>query len=611
MEDEIDLKTLSDIPVSANNAVTTRKYIFVKGMPSRLKQAQLKPYGITDVVYFDDYKEMFDVLYDIWNESQKISNSELDLYQNIPIISLRQNDEKNARYFYHCKNLNDLKKNTVTIPYFFIERKTREKILANIETHKIHIIYGTRVSGKSYLLIDLYKSIKDRKTMFFDGRLRINDNAFKQILATKNAVVIFDTGALSARQIDALLLSANNIHRNSTDIVLALNNSDNDVTGLIKLRIKEFSLDKNMIIDYDISNRLNSEENRQINDRLPYASLPPFKEHLSIIDNLIEAGNIMNISGKFEHIPIDSDISYKDLALLITLATKKKVYSLDIIKFGLEQEIGKAVSKYNPYIDIMPSNIIEKDSADMSSIKYIVNAHYWLCRALGEFATNKNNYDKIINAYKYIIERLKANAGSAQYKQYRACREFILFDTINKIFLNEKGGQMPLIVCLYREMHSFFANDAQFLHQNAKCYFRYSFYPKNQEKERYLNEALTMSKISAEMFENQYNERKNEKVLISQAHVHYTIASILSTICKQHKYQYIDEIRDAIEAIHIALCSPYNIDDFRNKHRSLSSTSIDSIIQDIYTADIQLDSDLNKKLSNIIQQMIARTDTVF
>lgn len=605
LDDEIDLKTLSEIPISSENAVTTKKYIFVKGEPSRLKQAELKVYGITDVVCFDNFQEMYDSLFDIWKESEKISDDELSMYQNIPIKSLPQDEDSNAGYFYYCKYLNDLKKHVITIPYFFIQRDISEKILNNIGMHKIHIVYGNRVSGKSYLLIDLYQRIKDRQKLFFDGRERINDDAFNKLIEMTNAVIIFDIGSLSRNQIDMLLLSAATVRKNCSDVVFVLNKSDNDVTGLIKLRIKELRLDKNMIINYDLSNKLNKKESDDINSRLPYSSLPPFEIKHSIIDNLIAAGHMMNKSGKFQNISLGYNMNYKELALLIVLATKEKIYSLDIVKFGFEQEIERALQRYQPYIDIMSADIIEKDSSDLSSTKYIVNAQYWLCRALGDFAINKNNYSTIIDAYKYIIDRLKANAGTEKYKQYKACREYILFDTINRVFLNEKGGQLPLIAHLYGEMHKLLANDVHFLHQNAKCYFRFSFYERNTEQEKYLRDALTMSKISAKMLENEYEENRNDKILISLAHVQYTIASILSEMCKRHKYEDIEEVRCAIEAIYLALYSPYNIDDYKDSHRSFSSTAISNMLLDMYSPSInvQLDNDLNRKLSDIFSQI--------
>ena len=93
------------------------------------------------------------------------------------------------------------------------------------------------------------------------------------------------------------------------------------------------------------------------------------------------------------------------------------------------------------------------------------------------------------------------NAGSSKYRQHSVCREYILFDTINRIFLNKSRGQLPLTVYLYKELHKILANDAQFLHQNAKCYFRFSDYHNNTDPEKYLTSALKMSKISHDMIE--------------------------------------------------------------------------------------------------------------
>lgn len=605
LEDEIDLKTLSSLPVPPQNASSTRKFIFVKGKPSRIQEASYKTFGITDIIWFESYDEMYDILLELWIESQKISDDELEYYQNIPIKTLPQNAEENASYFYYCKYLNDLKNHIISIPYFFVERDICQKILDNISLHKIHIIYGNSVSGKSYLLIDIYRRIKDRQKLFFDGRARINNAAFQKLIEMKNAVLIFDTGTLNREQIDSLLLSSTTIYNNNSDIILALNAHDSDISGLIKLRTKESKLDYKNLIEYELSNQLNTKESNAINDLLPYVDLPIFEKKHSIIDNLIRASHIMNINGKFKNISL-SNMNYKELALLIVLATKGKIYSLDIVKLSFESEIDTIIRLYSPYIDRTISNIIEKDSTDLSTIKYIVNAQYWLCRALGNFAINKNNYSIISDAYKYIITKLMDNAGSSKYRQYKACREYILFDTVNRIFLNESKGQLPLTVYLYGELHKILANDAHFLHQNAKCYFRFSHYNKNDEPEKYLTSALKMSKISLEMMKNNYEETKNEKILISQAHVQYTIASILSKLCKYHNYTDETEITETIESIYLALYSPYNIDDYKNIRNNLSSRSISNMITDMFNPDInkpKISNESNYKLSEIVEHI--------
>lgn len=604
LEDEIDLKTLSSLPISQQNAPSTRKFIFVKGKPSRLQESSYKSFGITDIIYFDSFDNMYDSLLDIWIESTKISEDELENYQNIPIRTLSKNPDDNASYFYYCKNLNDLKKQTISIPYFSIKRTVCKEILENIKLHKIHIIHGPAVSGKSYLLINIYQGIQDRQKLFFDSRVRINAIAFRNLTEMKNAVMIFDVGALSREQIDLLLLNSDTISNNNSDVVLALNTRDNDISGLIKLRIKESSLNYNNLIEYELDNKLDTDEIDLINNLLPYVDLPIFQKKYSIIDNLIRANQIMNKKGKFEYVPLPT-MNYKELALLIVLATKEKIYSLDIIKLGLESEIEDAIKLYSPYIDKTLSTKIEKDSTDLSTIKYIVNAQYWLCNALGNFATNKNNYSVISDAYKYIITKLIDNAGSSKYRQHSVCREYILFDTINRIFLNKSRGQLPLTVYLYKELHKILANDAQFLHQNAKCYFRFSDYHNNTDPEKYLTSALKMSKISHDMMRNNYEEIGNEKILISQAHVQYTIASILSKLCIYHNYTDSTEIAETIDAIYLALYSPYNIDDY-NTHNNLSSKSISRMIQDMFNPNIikpEINKDSQYKLSEIIERI--------
>ena len=156
LDDEIDLKTLSTWPFDykeKDNLSCTM--IFVKGYPSKLQKSKYKTYGITDIVCFDTYDEMYLLLVDAWNEAQKIQTFELDMYNHIKIEDIPGSDiEENQRYFLWNKVLYDLKNDSIKFPYYFITRNISKVLLDNIAKNKVHLVYGSRVSGKSYFLTE-------------------------------------------------------------------------------------------------------------------------------------------------------------------------------------------------------------------------------------------------------------------------------------------------------------------------------------------------------------------------------------------------------------------------------------------------------------------------
>lgn len=70
LDDEMDLKSIDSLPVDYQNKDNLSKtIIFVKGQPGQKMISKYKTYGITDVVCFDEYTEMYSYLYETWQAS--------------------------------------------------------------------------------------------------------------------------------------------------------------------------------------------------------------------------------------------------------------------------------------------------------------------------------------------------------------------------------------------------------------------------------------------------------------------------------------------------------------------------------------------------------------
>lgn len=586
LDDEIDLKTLSNAAIDFQFKDTlSRTIIFVKGKPSKLQKSKFKTYGITDVVCFDCFDSMYSFLFDIWEESTHIADEELEQYSNVSIAHIRADEvDTNRDFFFWGKGLLNLKEKKITYPYYFISRDISDTLIQNLTKNKIHLVYGSRVSGKSYLLADVYRKIRDRAVVFLDGKSRLSEKAFSRLMESKNTVILLDIGAINREQFEQILLYVESIHRNGSNFVIAINANDSDIHGIIKWKIKQRPYINDYILRYTLSNKF-SEKNEivNINKLMPPVNLPQYIHKRTLLDQLIYTEKMLKEKGQYSSIRLKVS-STKQLVLLIILAIKESIYSAEIVNFALDQEIVEAATLYAPFIERIETSTFEKDSNDLSRIKYTLNSKYWLRRELGTYARREVNHIKIAVAYQYIIERIFEVEQNNEYRRRRLCKDYIMFDVMNDIFLDEYGGNLKLNFFIYSKLHSYLAGDFNFLHQEAKCYTNYAYSLKsNEEKKKHLSNAREFALLSLDMILRRYENSPNEHLIISKAHVQYTIATILSDLCKADGYSNPQLLQEAIDAVCVALNSPYNNDDYRRECKQRASQGITTFLTFIYT----------------------------
>lgn len=585
LDDEIDLKTLSSAAIDFQFKDTlSRTIVFIKGQPSKLQRSKFKTYGITDVVCFDSYDSMYVFLSAVWVESTHIADEELEQYSNVSISHIKADEvDKNRNFFFWGKGLLDLKEKKITYPYYFISRDVTDTIIQQLTQNKIHLVYGSRVSGKSYLLADVCSKIRDRTVIFLDGKSRLSEKAFSRLLQSTNTVVLLDIGAINRDQFERILLCAESIHKNECNFVVCVNANDSDMHGIIKWKIKQYPYINNYILRYTLSNKFGEKtEIVKINKLMPPVNLPQYSHKRTLLDQLIYTEKMLKAKGQYSSIRLKIS-STKQLALLIILAIKESIYSTEIVNFALDQEIVEASKRYTPFIERIETSTFEKDPTDLSSIKYTLNSKYWLRRELGAYARNEANHIRIAEAYQYIIKCITEVSQQNEYRRRRLCRDYIMFDVMNDIFLDEYGGNLKLNLFIYSKLHSDLAGDFNFLHQEAKCYTNYAYSLKSsEEKRKHLCIAREFALLSLSMISQRYENTPNENLVISMAHVQYTIATILSDLCKTDKYSNSLLMQEAIDAVCVALYSPYNNDDYRRERRQRASQGITNFLNYTY-----------------------------
>ena len=68
-------------------------------------------------------------------------------------------------------------------------------------------------------------------------------------------------------------------------------------------------------------------------------------------------------------------------------------------------EIYHQVEVVAPFIDCESTWSFERTARDNSPEKYVLNGEYWLIKCMADFV-KLENYDKIIDAYKYLIRKV-------------------------------------------------------------------------------------------------------------------------------------------------------------------------------------------------------------
>lgn len=585
LDDEIDL-LYSLVPTEAQGNQTAR-YICLTQKPSLFDELKYEKYGITHCIIFDSYDSIYDELYLAGLEAQKISVDDLMHYRKFNVQRLPSDYESNKSYLLFGKSLIG-KDHTITFPYYFISREESTTIINNFTAYNLQLLLGSRCSGKSYILADIASKIRDRDVFYFETKDRLSDQAFDQLLRKENCVIIADNGVLSNDQFEILLENFSVLEQNKINIVIAVDKNNRDFSSILRLYELQGRINSETIPQIVIANKFSPQELAQLNPLLTAIAAGIFSPHKTIVDNIIDISNKLEEKSKYDKITPKCR-SVQELASLIVLGIEKKVYSSLATKLDLHQELLTQQKTTEPLVDCEATWSFEKSRSDNSPVKYVLNAEYWLCRYLETFARADDNYNLIVDAYKYIITQIISYEGKPDIlfgNKRTSYRDYIFFDNINRLFsFNKASGKegLALIRVIYEGLNDLLSVDPNYMHQRAKCYIKSSYYEiETKEKMDCLDKAYRDANVALQVFSQRYDECKNEKLVISMDHIIYTQALILCHKCFIDDYSDVSANTSAIQTLHVALNSPYNTYSFAKT----DSFNYQSVIEKIVYAAI-------------------------
>ena len=587
LDDEIDLLAYS-LPES-NTTVRTSKYLCAISTPSTIEQLKFEKYGITHCILFESYDSIYNELFQIGLESEKISVDDLVAFRSMSINLLPSTYEKNQPYLFFGKSL--IEKNTssraISLPYYFISRTITGTVISNFNYYNIQVLVGSGCSGRSYIMADIVYRIRDKDIFLFETKDRLNDAAFNSLLNREDCILLFDSNSLTPSQIQQLLLSKKTLSNNRIFVVIFAGKKDRDLSGILKLYEIQGKLSENDYYIASINNKLSKDELDQLNPLLTAINVGVFNEKKTIVDNIIICGYKLRIKTKYNNYNPQLRTAL-DVAALIALATEKKIYANRAVELDILDQIRDQNLKLAPLVDSEVTWSYEKSTGDNSPLKYVLNAEYWLYEYLGQFANNEKNHEIIIDAYKHLIQRiieqegpldLMSPAREASYKNY------ILFDNINLIFRSGSRNGSVLIRVIYESLNDYLSVDPNYMHQRAKCYIKSAQYETDSSiKEDFLDKAFRDAVVAFRIFETRYERSKNEKLLISIAHVMYTQALIMCYKCSNNSFNNLSDNSMATKTLYDALNSPYNSYEFVKRdafnYQNIIAKTIQTFIAD-------------------------------
>lgn len=507
LDDELDLLSIRDFGIDQNNSQNTVYYITTENL-SKLQQSRLVDYGVNTIIKLDEYDSFYLLIRNLFEECKNIPESEFESFCNKKTIVEDAGLDKNIKYILdsnYCFRENE--KGRIYLPNFFIRRNVTDTIIDSITGNSIIYLLGNRVSGKTFVLIDILNRYREKSVLFFDSSLNISDQSIQRLINVKDQLLIFDTNTLSESQIIHISSAYQKLSDNNNNVIIAVNSFDKDILRTVN---------RNMHLIFELDNKYSDKEIERYNSLVVQSNINKYSSKYTILDYLL---NIIDSDAFKDKNPIIFEIQTKQqIALFVLLLVKETISTLDIGLFDLEMTIRDLHSKGLPIADYKLKSIVEIDK--LSKLKLCSNAKIWTYRILRDTASKKRYKDLITSAFCHIISTyLAENADTKIYGK------FIKFDMINSFFKDASGGAGGLILEIYDKLESYLIEDWQFYHQRAKCVLTL----RNDNLEL-MKRALHFIGMAIEETEKEFSKSKNYKLGISLLNMQFTEAIIYGRI---------------------------------------------------------------------------------
>lgn len=565
LTDELDLRSVAT-RIQTRSSQKKNCYFVTSHEPDQLQQIDLEDFGVDTVILVSNYNDFYIEFSKLAKAAYCVQEDQLEEFRNIP----RENApaEKSIDYLLFGKHLLDKQKHKIYYPSFFIQRDLSQTLLEEMDSLRIQIVHGARISGKSYLLAGLLQLVSNRDTYYFDSRNSIDLPLLKLILTQKRSVILFDTNVLTKSAMKYLLeFPQVDLERDDIHVVCCVNNSDRDILSIISYVCQYSSLPVEHIKTYSLDKYLSTadkgRELEQLNSKLKINKITPFIKKLSILDNLLQIKQDMPKSTSFKNVQFDSDISVTSndsgkIALLVLLVQNEKISAQQIIQCRLTKESVDLLKELKLTVEEDHRSQLQLSTLDSASYQLVSNATFWLLSQLHTISQYKSLRGTIVEAFQLLIQSFLGNT-----RRYKNVENLVKFDKLNEIFPDGKG----LILEIYDGLRSMLLESYQYFHQVAKCRLWGLNKPSYNKKElaQAKVDAITAYKMALEVHEDNPEAISHR---VAFAHILFTLTVIHTKSCIEENFEDLDTLCATFDYFSQAITYVENYDAMKEVKRN-------------------------------------------
>lgn len=433
LDEEIDLQLLSH-SYSFSNSIYLKK-----GKPTLSEELALEDYGITNVIYFDDYHEIY-----TWLHSTLCTTEVESRIKNLRLIETPRKE-----LLKHIANGGPIIRATenefeASIPSCLIQRTALSEAKLQLVNNSISMITGRRFSGKTNLLLQIYSELKEFNVYFFPSTGTYNKSVERTLLQSRETIFLFDSNSIT--------------HNNLWDILgLSIHSSNRIIIAVAKSDLENFKniFDRRSQKYYEVPlpPGLNPTETTEYNIKLNTIGLPIVNKGETLLDFSYrvhtEFKGEIGFSSIFEK-PLDEHA----LKIGLLCAAFEKATSSQIYAINEYLQPSEFVSKYEILFDL------ERDRTDSGELIFS-NSKSWLINNIRDIA--KENPQKIVH---FAIDLVK----SLYHKGLKDTANVIIrFDKLNDIFARDQYGAAAIIRAIYNGLSDTYGDSSHYWLQMAKC----------------------------------------------------------------------------------------------------------------------------------------------
>lgn len=604
LEEETDiLSVFSELEVSKIAQVD--RYFVSDHIPSKIQKIELEQYGITCVVVVDKYDLFYYGLYEEYQNNKAISADVLDSYLNIPVKGLNIGRNKILRYLLNGVPLFNIKERKITIPKFFISRNITKTILNDFGSTNIQIVYGRRISGKSYLLADIYRNIFNKNKYFFDSRTQLNGVSINKLLQKENSVIIVDTNVISRQDFTNVLQLQEAMKKRDIHFIIAIHSSDKDILSILT---NDLPYTKCYELNHILTDSEQEEESeyRRLKLALNALNILNFEKRLSILDNIIMLQNIFQYESDLRLPNMDVPVGDRDIiASLILLAMKGKISSNELAYFSFKSLPTGLDRKQEMVFENDYRYLLNPDIFDGTGFQIVCNAQAWLLNQMSIISSNNVYFDTIIEAYHYLVSMTKKREmwRKKNFKN-RDVEELIRFDTLNQIFRGDnKRGSKELIKAIYDNLQTVLNDSYNFHHQHAICLLWGVEESEsiNEDLKKSLSAALIADSTVRELLDKNYSSKPLQ---IAFAHIQFTLSMIKVKVFNFSPTK--ENFINAVDQLCVTMGNKYNLESqelTRNARNMRGDYSINGFINKLLEGSFKeyiTNSQINQNVEAIL-----------